>query len=56
MAIQGNKRQYLAIHEFKNSRFFRGIYVGMAIYVLEYMTIHANARQYIPIHGKYMTS
>ncbi len=42
MAIQGNTWQYMAIHEFINSRFFRGIYVGMAIHVLEYMVIHGD--------------
>ncbi len=33
-AIHGDTRQYKAIHDFINSRFFRGIYVGMAIHVL----------------------
>ncbi len=51
MAIHGNTRQYMAIHDFINSRFFRGIYVGMAIHVLEYMVIHDDTWQYKAIHG-----
>ncbi len=59
MTIHGNTSQYMAIHEFINSRFFRGIYVGMAIHVLQYMVIHDDTWQYMAIQGntwQYMTS
>ncbi len=59
MVIHDDTWQYMAIHDFINSRFFRGIYVDMAIHVLEYMAVHVNKRQYMAIQGntwQYMTS
>jgi hypothetical protein len=54
MVIHGSTWQYRTIHgntwEYMNYRFFRGIYVGMTVNVLEYMVIHDNTSQYMAIH------
>jgi hypothetical protein len=48
--IHDDTCQYKPIHEFMNSRFFRGIYVGTTVHVLEYIAIHASRCQFKLLH------
>jgi hypothetical protein len=42
ITVQANRVQYMPIHEFMNSRFFRGIYIVMAVHLLGYMAMYAS--------------